>query len=281
VLPNFSAFQALGAAASAQPTTTQQIYNVMAVASQDLPVLTMNPSRKLILQIIANLRSTINTNRIEEIVPFHLRSYVKIQFASLFNHSEKDREACAHFLSWSKEDFCTAFDAAFPEVGHYSQGAQTFIEKITQLNLAFDLAKPKIELTTDDSLDKICEEDRDRTRSDELKLSSLGDQLFLQCLKQRVLSFDKQNPSGLSAHLLRIRLSEPRLLLNPLRISFLSATSGNAMSLLVTHLGVQAVAVLSTKLRTVNLTNQSSSTSLQLLVRVLKHTLSSSLNSRR
>jgi hypothetical protein len=38
VLPNFSAFQALGAGASAQPTTTQQIYNVMAVASQDLTV---------------------------------------------------------------------------------------------------------------------------------------------------------------------------------------------------------------------------------------------------
>ena len=173
VLPNFSAFQALGAGAFAPPTTTQQIYNVMAVASQDLTVLTMNPSRKLILQIIANLRSTINTNRIEEIVPFHLRSYVKMQFAGLFNHSEQDREACAHFLSWSKEDFCSALDAAFPEVGHYSQGAQTFIEKITQLNLAFDLAKPKIERTTDDSLDKICEEHRDRTRSDELQAIKL------------------------------------------------------------------------------------------------------------
>jgi hypothetical protein len=55
-----------------------------------------------------------------------------MQFAGLFNHSEQDREACAHFLSWSTEDFCTALDAPFPEVGHYSQGAQTFIEKINQ-----------------------------------------------------------------------------------------------------------------------------------------------------
>jgi hypothetical protein len=93
VLPNFSAFHALGAGASAQPPTTQHIYNVVAVASQDLTVLTMNPNRKLILQIIANLRSTINTNRIEEIVPFHLRSYIKMQFAGLFNHPEQDREA--------------------------------------------------------------------------------------------------------------------------------------------------------------------------------------------
>jgi hypothetical protein len=89
----------------------------------------------------------------------------------------------------------------------------------------------------------------------ESNLSSLGAQLFLRCLKQRVLSFEKQNPAGLSAHFLRIRLSESRLLLIPLRISFLSATSVNAMSLLVPHLGVWAVAVLTTKLRTVNLTN--------------------------
>jgi hypothetical protein len=102
VLPNFSAFHALGAGVSAEPTTTRQTYNVMAVASQDLTVLKMNPPRKLILHIIANLRPTINTNRIEEIVPFHLRSYVKMQFAGLFNHSEKDREDCAHFLSWSR-----------------------------------------------------------------------------------------------------------------------------------------------------------------------------------
>jgi predicted Zn-ribbon and HTH transcriptional regulator len=35
------------------------------------------------------------------------------------------------------------------------------------------LAKPKIERTTDDSLDKICEEHRDRTRSDELQAIEL------------------------------------------------------------------------------------------------------------
>jgi hypothetical protein len=173
VLPNFSAFHALGVDASAPPTTTRQTYNVMAVASQDLTVLKMNPPRKLILQIIAILRSTINTNRIEEIMPFHLRSYVKMQFAGLFNHSEKDREDCAHFLSWSKENFCLALDAAFPEVGHYSQGAQTFIEEITQVNLCFDIFKPKVERITDDSLDKICEEHRDRTRADQLQANKL------------------------------------------------------------------------------------------------------------
>jgi hypothetical protein len=113
VLPNFSAFHALGAGASAQPTTTQQIYNVMAVASKDLTVLRMNLSRKLILQIISNLRSTINTNRIEEIVPFHLRSYVKVQFAGLFNHSEQDREACARFLSWPNYFAHTPFSPGF------------------------------------------------------------------------------------------------------------------------------------------------------------------------
>jgi hypothetical protein len=99
--------------ASAQPTTTQQIYNVMAVASKDLTVLRMNLSRKLILQIISNLRSTINTNRIEEIVPFHLRSYVKVQFAGLFNHSEQDREACARFLSWPNYFAHTPFSPGF------------------------------------------------------------------------------------------------------------------------------------------------------------------------
>jgi hypothetical protein len=42
----------------------------------------------------------------------------------------------------------------------------------------------------------------------ESNMFSLGAQLFLQCLKQRV--FEKQNPSGLSAHLLKTQLSEPK-----------------------------------------------------------------------
>jgi hypothetical protein len=58
-------------------------------------------------------------------------------------------------------------DAAFPETGHYTQGAQSFLEKVTQLNLCFDLNKPNIEQNTDNSLDKICEEHTERTREDE------------------------------------------------------------------------------------------------------------------
>jgi hypothetical protein len=72
VLPNFSVNSALGFPASAQPATaptTQQIYNVMAVPSQDLTKLVIDPSRTRILQIIANLRSSINTHTTEEIVP--------------------------------------------------------------------------------------------------------------------------------------------------------------------------------------------------------------------
>ena len=65
----FLANQTLGFGGFAQLATTHQIYNVMTVASQDLTRLTMNPPRKLVLQVIANLKSSINTQTPEQIVP--------------------------------------------------------------------------------------------------------------------------------------------------------------------------------------------------------------------
>ena len=59
-------------------------------------------------------------------------------------------------------------DQAFPETGHYSQGAQTFIEKITQFSLCFDLGKETVEQTTDNNLNTICEEHSERTQEEEL-----------------------------------------------------------------------------------------------------------------
>ena len=173
MLPNFSANQALGNSAIPQPSTTHQIYNVMAVASQDLVKLTLDPTRSRIKQIIANLRSSINTYRIEEVVPFDLRNYLKMRFAALFPTSEVDRELCSQFLTWDKDVFCNMLDAAFPETGHYTQGAQTFLEKITQFSLCFDLAKPSIEQRSDNQLDKICEEHTERTREDNIQAIKL------------------------------------------------------------------------------------------------------------
>ena len=172
-LANFSANQTLGLNASASATTTHQIYNVMAVPSQDLTKLTVNPTRSRVKQIIANLRSSINTYRIEEIVPFDLRNYLKMRFAALFPSSEEEREKCAFFLSWDKEFFCEMLDHAFPETGHYTQGAQTFLEKISQFSLCFDLSKPHVEQVTDNQLDKICEEHTERTREENLQAIKL------------------------------------------------------------------------------------------------------------
>ena len=171
-LANFSLNQT-SASAPVSGTTTHQIYNVMAVPSQDLTKLTMDPTRSRIKQIIANLRSSINTYRIEEIVPFNLRNYLKMKFASLFPTSESDREACAFFLTWEKDFFCQMLDAAFPETGHYAQGAQTFLEKISQFSLCFDLGKPSIEQNSDNLLDKICEEHTERTREDNIQAIKL------------------------------------------------------------------------------------------------------------
>jgi hypothetical protein len=83
--------------------------------------------------------------------------------------------------------------------------------------------------------------------STESKLYTLCTQPFYQCLKKLVLSSEKQNPSGLSAPALRILLSEPSFLLKLLRTRTNCLNATNAMHLLVTHLGVQAVAVLTTR----------------------------------
>ena len=146
VLPNFSANPTLGVNLPAQ--AVHHTYNVMAVASQDLTKLTLDPSRTRIKQIIANLRSSINTYRIEEVVPFNLRNYLKMKFASLYPNSKEERALCAHFLTWDKHVFCLMLDQAFPETGHYSQGAQTSVEKISQFSLCFDLGKESVEQAT-------------------------------------------------------------------------------------------------------------------------------------
>jgi hypothetical protein len=92
--------------------------------------------------------------------------------ASLFPNSESDREACAFFLTW-KEDFffCQMLDTTFPETGHNTQGAQTFLEKISQFCLCFDLSKPSIEQKSDNLLVKICEEHTERTREEKQETS--------------------------------------------------------------------------------------------------------------
>jgi hypothetical protein len=61
VLPNFLGNQTFGFDAPAQPSATHQIYNVMAFATQDLTKLTTNPPRKLVLQVIANLLSPVQS----------------------------------------------------------------------------------------------------------------------------------------------------------------------------------------------------------------------------
>jgi hypothetical protein len=121
-LANFSLNQTK-ASASRSGTTTHQIYNVMAVPSQDLTKLTMDPTRSHIKYIIANLWSSISTYRIQEIVPFDLRNYLKMRFASLFPNSKSDREACAFFLTWEKDFVCQILDTAFLETAHYIQGS--------------------------------------------------------------------------------------------------------------------------------------------------------------
>jgi hypothetical protein len=96
-----------------------------------------------------------------------------MKFASLFPTLESDCEACAHFPTWDKDFFCQMLDAAFPETGHYTQGAQTFLEKVSQFNLIFDLAKPPLEQQSDNLLDKICEEQTERTREDNIQAIKL------------------------------------------------------------------------------------------------------------
>ena len=61
VLPNFLGNQTFNFDAPAQPSATHQIYNVMAFATQDLTKLTTNPPRKLVLQVIANLLSPVQS----------------------------------------------------------------------------------------------------------------------------------------------------------------------------------------------------------------------------
>jgi hypothetical protein len=69
----------------------------MAVPSQDLTKLTMNhPTRPRVKQIVAKLRSPVNTYRIEEVALFNLLNYLEMKFASFFPTSEFDRKACAH-----------------------------------------------------------------------------------------------------------------------------------------------------------------------------------------
>ena len=101
----------------------------------------------------------------EEIETFTLRNNIKMKFRALFSSSTLDRAACAHNLSWNRDLFCSMLDAAFPETGHYTQGAQSFFEEV--INLCFDLNKPNFEQNTDNSLNKICEEHIERTREDE------------------------------------------------------------------------------------------------------------------
>jgi hypothetical protein len=57
-----------------QHAIAQQINNVMAVASQDLIKLCMDPTGTRIMRINAGLRSSIKTNTIEEIFRHHPRN---------------------------------------------------------------------------------------------------------------------------------------------------------------------------------------------------------------
>jgi hypothetical protein len=68
-------------------------------------------------------------------------------------------------LTWDK-DFFSQMLAAFPETEHYAQGAQTFLEEISQFDLCFDSSG-------NNQLDKICEDHTERTRVDNLQAIKL------------------------------------------------------------------------------------------------------------